>query len=115
MSSAPPAGKSLPQPNGPHLEILKNHLNKLTSDGELSKSDKIALTRAALMLGLKEKDFVELTKSEFLSHFNPILERTSKTAHITDEDVEEINKLKIKNEIYAIQKRFSDSINLRVC
>ena len=29
------------------LEILKNHLNKLTSDGELSKSDKIALTRAA--------------------------------------------------------------------
>jgi len=27
------------------------------------------------MLGLKEKDFVELTKSEFLSHFNPILER----------------------------------------
>ena len=31
------------------LEILKNHLNKLTSDGELSKSDKIALTRAALM------------------------------------------------------------------
>ncbi len=48
------------------------------------------------MLGLKEKDFVELTKSEFLSHFNPILERASKTAHITDEDVEEINKLKIK-------------------
>jgi hypothetical protein len=40
------------------LEILKNHLNKLTSDGELSKSDEIALTRAALMLGLKEKDFV---------------------------------------------------------
>ena len=29
------------------LEILKNHLNKLTSDGELSKSDEIALTRAA--------------------------------------------------------------------
>ena len=25
------------------LEILKNHLNKLTSDGELSKSDEIAL------------------------------------------------------------------------
>ncbi len=47
------------------------------------------------MPGLKEKDFVELTKSEFLSHFNPILERASKTAHITDEDVEEINKLKI--------------------
>jgi len=42
------------------LEILKNHLNKLTSDGELSKSDEIALTRTALMLGLKEKDFVEL-------------------------------------------------------
>ncbi len=35
------------------LELLKNHLNKLTSDGELSKSDEIALTRAALMLGLK--------------------------------------------------------------
>ncbi len=29
------------------LELLKNHLNKLTSDGELSKSDEIALTRAA--------------------------------------------------------------------
>jgi hypothetical protein len=90
------------------LEILKNHLNKLTSDGELSKSDEIALTRAALMLGLKEKDFVELTKSEFLSHFKPILERASKTAHITDEDIEEINKLKIKYiaklGIYRIQK-----------
>ena len=36
------------------LELLKNHLNKLISDGELSKSDEIALTRAALMLGLKE-------------------------------------------------------------
>jgi hypothetical protein len=34
------------------LEILKNHLKKLISDGELSKSDEIALTRAALMLGL---------------------------------------------------------------
>ena len=32
------------------LEILKNHLNKLTSDGELSESDEIALTRAALIL-----------------------------------------------------------------
>ena len=85
------------------LEILKNHLNKLILDGELSKSDEIALTRAALMLGLKEKDFVELTKSEFLSHFNPILERASKTAHITDEDVEEINKL--KNE-YSAESAF---------
>jgi hypothetical protein len=36
------------------LEILKNQLNKLTSDGELSKSDEIALTRAALMLGLEK-------------------------------------------------------------
>jgi hypothetical protein len=81
------------------LEILKNHLNKLTSDGELSKSDEIALTRAALMLGLKEQYFIELTKSEFLSHFNPILERASKTAHITDEDVEGINRLKIKYDI----------------
>jgi len=27
------------------------------------------------MLGLKEKDIIELTKLEFLSHFNPILER----------------------------------------
>ncbi len=35
------------------LEILKNHLNKLISDGKLSKSDEIALTRAALMLGLE--------------------------------------------------------------
>ncbi len=48
------------------------------------------------MLGLKEKGFVKLTQSEFLIHFNPILERASKTAHITDEDVEEINKFKIK-------------------
>jgi DNA-directed RNA polymerase subunit RPC12/RpoP len=39
------------------LEILKNRLNKLTSDGELSKSDKIVLTRAALIMGLKEKVF----------------------------------------------------------
>jgi bifunctional DNA-binding transcriptional regulator/antitoxin component of YhaV-PrlF toxin-antitoxin module len=46
------------------------------------------------MLGLKEKDFVELTKSEFLSHFNSILERASKNAHITDEDVGKINKFK---------------------
>ena len=36
------------------LEILKNHLNKLILDGELSKSDEIDLTKAALMLGLKE-------------------------------------------------------------
>jgi hypothetical protein len=48
------------------------------------------------MLGLKEKNFVELTKSEFLSHFNSILERASKTAYITNEDIDEINKLKIK-------------------
>jgi hypothetical protein len=39
------------------LEILKNHLNKLISDGELSKSDEIALTGAALIMGLKEKVF----------------------------------------------------------
>jgi len=31
------------------LELLKNHLNKITSDGQLSKSDEIALTRAALL------------------------------------------------------------------
>ena len=74
------------------LEILKNHLNKLILDGELSKSDEIALTRAALMLGLNEKDFVELTKSESLIQSNLILERASNTAHITDEDVEKINK-----------------------
>ena len=61
------------------------------------------------MLGLKEKDFVELTKSEFLSHFNPILERASKTAHITDEDVEEINKLKIK---YSADLAFNDSLGV---
>jgi hypothetical protein len=79
------------------------------------ESDEIALTRAGLMPGLKEKYFVELTKSEFLSHFNPILERASKTAHITDEDVEEINNLKINNEIYKIHRRFRGSINLRVC
>jgi hypothetical protein len=36
-----------------HLEILKNYLNKLTSDEELSKSDEIAITKAALMLGLE--------------------------------------------------------------
>jgi hypothetical protein len=39
------------------LELLKNHLNKLISDGELSKSDEIALTGAALIMGLKEKVF----------------------------------------------------------
>jgi DNA-directed RNA polymerase subunit RPC12/RpoP len=32
------------------LEIPKNRLNKLTSDEELSESDEIALTRAALIL-----------------------------------------------------------------
>ena len=32
------------------LGILKNYLNKLTSDGELSKSEEIAITRAALIL-----------------------------------------------------------------
>ena len=32
------------------LEIIKNHLNKLILDGELGKSDEIALTRAALMV-----------------------------------------------------------------
>ena len=42
------------------------------------------------MLGLKEKDFVELTKSEFLIQFNLILERASNTAHITAEQVEVI-------------------------
>ena len=61
------------------------------------------------MPGLKEKYFVELTKSEFLSHFNPILERASKTAHITDEDVEEINKLKIK---YGADLTFDESFGL---
>jgi hypothetical protein len=91
------------------LEILKNHLDKLISDGELSKSDEIALTRAALMLGLKENDLVELTKSEFLKHFDPILERASKTAHITDEDVEEINKLKIK---YSADLAFDESFGV---
>jgi len=91
------------------LEILKNHLNKLISDGELSKSDEIALTRATLMLGLNEKDLVELTKSEFLNHFNSILERASKTAHITDEDVEEINKLKIK---YSADLAFDESFGV---
>ena len=44
------------------------------------------------MLGLNEKDFVELTKSESLIQSNLILERASNTAHITDEDVEKINK-----------------------
>ena len=39
------------------LEILKNHINKVTSDGELSKSDEIALTRAALIL---IKDFLPI-------------------------------------------------------
>jgi len=91
------------------LEILKEHLNKLTSDGELSKSDEIALTRAALMLGLKERDFVELTKSEFLNHFNPILERASQTAHINDEDFEEINKLKIR---YGADLTFDESFGV---
>ena len=57
------------------------------------------------MLGLKEKDFVELTKSEFLLHFNSILKRASKTAHLTDKDVEEINKLKIK---YSADLTFND-------
>jgi hypothetical protein len=61
------------------------------------------------MLGLKEKDFVELTKSEFLSHFNSILERASKTAYITDEDVEEINKLKIK---YSADLAFDESFGV---
>ena len=46
----------------------------------------------ALMPGLKEKHLVELTKSEFLIQFNLIIERASKTTHITDEDVEKINK-----------------------
>ena len=91
------------------LEILKKELNKPTSDGELSKSEEMALTRAALMLGLKEKDFVKLTKSEFLIHFNPILERASKTAHITDEDVEEINKLQIK---YGADLEFDESFSV---
>ena len=44
--------KTIPFFKSGKLEILKNHLNKLTSDGELSKSDEIALTRAALMPGL---------------------------------------------------------------
>jgi hypothetical protein len=46
------------------------------------------------MLGLKEKYLVELTKSKFRNHFDPILERASKNAHITDEYVGEINNLK---------------------
>jgi hypothetical protein len=46
------------------LELLKNHLNKLTSDGELSKSDKTALTSAALMLGLKENGAKVRTEGE---------------------------------------------------
>ena len=47
------------------LEILKNHLNKLTSDGELSKSDKIALTKADQMPGLIKK-FLRLKNSYFI-------------------------------------------------
>jgi hypothetical protein len=52
------------------LEILKNHLNKLTSDGELSKSDEIALTRAALMPDLKG-DIITLKNPKFLNFFKP--------------------------------------------
>jgi len=99
--------KTIPFFKSGKLEILKNHLNKLTSDGELSKLDEIALTRAALMLGLKEKDFVQLTKLKFQSHFNPILEMVSKTACITNENVGKVNKLKIKySEDIAFDESF---------
>ena len=52
------------------LEILKNHLNKLISDGELSKSDEITLTRAALMPDLKGK-ITTLKNPKFLNLFKP--------------------------------------------
>lgn len=79
--------------------ILENKFSQLVADGELDKNDEKELVTLAIQLGLDSSYVGELQQRKFSEEFEPIKRRSESTHVITDEDLEEIDRLKKKYDI----------------
>jgi hypothetical protein len=82
-------------------KILEKRMQELIADGKLSKADEDLLDRTALLLGLEHSDLEEISKRNFFREFEPIQKRIEQAWVLTDEDLEQIDALKLK---YGIEK-----------
>ncbi len=82
-------------------KILEEKMHELVADGEMSKEDEQNLTKAAILLGLGKSDLGEIAKENFFKEFQPIQKRIEQAFMLTDQDLEEIEALKLK---YGIGK-----------
>jgi hypothetical protein len=83
-------------------KILKERLDQLISERNLSDEDEKTLYRTALALGLEKSEVDEIRKEEFFKEFEPIQHRISKSWLLTDEDLQEIEILKRKYNISTL-------------
>jgi hypothetical protein len=82
-------------------KLLKQRLEHLVSDGDLSAEDDHLLAQTAAQLKLSAKDYEDLKEELFLDEFSSIKKEIERTTHITDKDLEAIEKLKGK---YGVNK-----------
>jgi hypothetical protein len=107
FATLPDAGTSIVLPEKlPFLKsgrrrILEERLQELVADGELSDHDEQTLRKTAILLGLEESDLNELGKNAFLKEMSVIQRRIEQSWQLTDQDLEEIETLKIK---YGVKK-----------
>lgn len=95
-STSPIIPEKLPFFKSGRKKILKEQMEQLVADGEMSAADEDSLNRAAILLGLDQKDVVELAKDRFFEEFRPIQQRVEKAWVLTDDDLEQIETLKRK-------------------
>jgi hypothetical protein len=77
-------------------QILRDKLQEVIADGELSDADDRLLGKTAELLGLNQDDVEEMEKDAFFREFDVIKKRMERTWYVSDEDAAEIDALKKK-------------------
>lgn len=81
-------------------KVLKEKLQELISDGELSTEDDNEIKRAALQMGLTETDMERIQSDLFMSEFASLKRKMEKSFWCTNEDLEQIRVLEKKYGVH---------------
>ncbi len=75
---------------------IEQKMHELVADGEMSKDDEETRAKAAKLLGLAKSDVGELAKENLFKEFHPIQKRIENACVLTDQDLDQIEALKLK-------------------
>ncbi|MDA7631763.1 hypothetical protein N8778_02935 [Verrucomicrobia bacterium] len=77
-------------------KVLRENLEKLIEDGELSTDEEKSLNQLADRMSLSRNDFDKIREELFFEELEPLKKQMEKSWVVTDEDLDKIEALKLK-------------------